>query len=65
MKQQKIEQATNMNINNFDSWIEYQNKKGWFITQIHKWETYPSSDRLDFILLLEKDENDESNNDEH
>ena len=55
MKQQKIEQATNMNKNNFKWWLQNQNEYGWYITQIYEWQTYPSSDRLDFVLLLEKE----------
>ena len=55
MKQQKIEEARNMNIHNFDDWIKRQNEQGWYIVQIHKWQTYINDDRLDFVLLLEKD----------
>ena len=55
MKQQKIEEVKNMNIHNFDSWIKYQNEKGWYIVQIHKWQTYINSERLEFVLLLEKE----------
>ena len=57
MKQQKIEEKRNMNINNFKYWLEDQNKNGWFITQIYKWQTYINDDRLDFVLLLEKETN--------
>ena len=55
MKQQKIEEVRNMNANNFKHWLEDQNKNGWFITQIHKWQTYINDDRLDFVLLLERE----------
>lgn len=29
---------------------------GWYIAQIYEWKTYNSSDRLDFVILMEKED---------
>ena len=59
MKLQKIEEAKNMNVHNFNGWLDSQNQKGWVIVQIYKWQTYIDSDRLEFVILMEKESKDE------
>jgi len=54
MKEQKIERARNMIVYNFNSWLKDENEKGWYIVQIHEWKTYNDSDRLDFVILMER-----------
>ena len=55
MKEQKIEDVKNMNKNNFNSWLKCQNKEGWIIIQIFKWQSFVDSNRLDFVMLVERE----------